>query len=68
MSNENVPSPCVHICSLDENNVCIGCFRTGQEITDWGMMSSDEKKAVREACAQREQSSINFLITGKRES
>lgn len=66
MSNETVPSPCVHICSLDENNVCIGCFRTGEEITEWGGMTNDQKKAVRLACAEREQASINFLITGKK--
>jgi len=43
---ELVPSPCVSICALDEDDVCIGCFRSGSEITDWFMASSAEKKAI----------------------
>ena len=43
--NQNVvPSPCVDICALDDNDICIGCFRSGDEISDWGSMSDDEKK------------------------
>jgi len=29
-------------------------------------MNPDEKRAVRLACAEREQASVNFLITGQR--
>ena len=43
---ELVSSPCVSICALDENDVCIGCFRSGSEITDWFMAPSAEKKAI----------------------
>lgn len=28
-------SPCVKICRLNEDRVCIGCGRTSQEITMW---------------------------------
>jgi len=66
MNRDVVPSPCVSICALDENDVCTGCFRTGPEISRWGMMNPDEKRAVRLACAEREQASVNFLITGQR--
>lgn len=66
MNQEVVASPCVNICALDEHDVCTGCFRTGQEISQWGLMSAEEKRAVRQACAEREQASINFLITGRR--
>lgn len=44
--DELVSSPCVSICALDENDVCIGCFRSGSEITDWFMASSAEKNAI----------------------
>ncbi|MFZ5698913.1 MAG: DUF1289 domain-containing protein [Pseudomonadota bacterium] len=50
---ESVPSPCVAICALDDNDICIGCCRSGREISDWGKLSDDEKRAVLRRCAQR---------------
>ncbi|MFK8020968.1 MAG: DUF1289 domain-containing protein [Pseudomonadales bacterium] len=47
MSHEQaVPSPCVQICCLDMEDVCIGCYRTAREITDWSELSNDEKKSI----------------------
>ncbi|PKM22988.1 MAG: DUF1289 domain-containing protein [Gammaproteobacteria bacterium HGW-Gammaproteobacteria-14] len=48
-----VPSPCVSICALDEDDVCVGCFRTGQEISHWGRMNPDQQRQVIERCQQR---------------
>jgi predicted Fe-S protein YdhL (DUF1289 family) len=50
---ELVPSPCVSICALDEDDVCIGCFRSGSEITDWFMASSDDKRAILSRAKER---------------
>lgn len=50
---ETVPSPCVSICALDDQDICIGCFRSGREISDWGKYSDDEKRAVLRRCAER---------------
>ena len=50
---DTVPSPCVSICALDADDVCIGCFRTGREISDWGRLSDDDKRAVLRRCAER---------------
>jgi len=30
-------SPCIGVCKLDENKVCIGCFRTIEEIRQKGL-------------------------------
>lgn len=38
-------SPCVQICTLDDD-VCIGCGRTVAEIANWTRMSVEEKQAV----------------------
>lgn len=54
---ETVPSPCVSICALDDHDVCIGCHRSGREISDWGKYSDDEKRAVLRRCAERAASS-----------
>jgi predicted Fe-S protein YdhL (DUF1289 family) len=39
-------SPCLSICTLDENNVCMGCFRTLDEIRNWAKFSGDEQWAL----------------------
>jgi len=41
-----VGSPCVSICMLDEQDVCTGCFRTANEITDWNELDDDARLAV----------------------
>ena len=49
-------SPCISICTLDENDVCMGCLRTLDEIVDWTMLSDDEKRSVLANVAERGQS------------
>lgn len=56
-----VKSPCVAVCALDENDVCIGCYRTGQEITEWGEMDNQKKSEVLKNVAKREADSGNIL-------
>lgn len=36
-------SPCLSICTLDEDNVCMGCLRKLEEIRGWARMSPDEQ-------------------------
>jgi len=48
-----IPSPCVSVCALDENDVCVGCFRTGGEITDWFMATNEEKRGILRAASER---------------
>ena len=56
-----VKSPCVAVCALDENDVCIGCYRTGNEITQWGEMDNQAKAEVMKSVANREADSGNVL-------
>ncbi len=46
MSESSPESPCVSICALDENDICMGCYRSAQEITDWFMASDAEKREI----------------------
>ncbi len=39
-------SPCISVCALDENDVCLGCYRTAAEITEWFMADAAEKRAI----------------------
>ena len=52
-----VPSPCVSICALDVNDVCVGCHRTGDKISRWWGMDNTEKKKILELAKEREQKS-----------
>lgn len=48
-----VQSPCVSVCALDVNDVCIGCYRSASEIAAWSSLSEDEKRAVIERADHR---------------
>ena len=39
-------SPCISVCVLDDDDICQGCYRSAEEITDWFMSSDDEKRAI----------------------
>jgi uncharacterized protein len=42
-----VSTPCINVCVLDPlSALCIGCGRTGEEITAWATMSETERLAV----------------------
>jgi predicted Fe-S protein YdhL (DUF1289 family) len=46
-------SPCVKCCCLDPDNLCLGCFRTLDEITGWLQMMPAERQAVLAQAKQR---------------
>lgn len=50
---EIVNSPCVGVCALDDDDVCIGCFRSGQEITQWGYLDNEGKREILRNVAER---------------
>ena len=56
-----IKSPCVSICCLDDDDICLGCFRSCDEICKWGAMSNDERKDVMKKVAEREQESGNMM-------
>lgn len=53
LDEKPVASPCVQICSLDEEDVCIGCHRSADEIRRWGRMDSHERRRVLQMCNAR---------------
>ena len=52
-ANAEPASPCISVCALDEQDVCIGCYRSAEEITDWLLAGPDEKRAILARCAER---------------
>jgi hypothetical protein len=53
-----VRSPCVSICALNEDDVCIGCHRSSDEIMRWMQMNSDQRREVLRLVAEREKKAL----------
>ena len=50
---EPVSSPCISHCTLDDNDICVGCYRSLMEIVDWTMLSDEKKRQVLAKTEQR---------------
>ncbi|MFK8329170.1 DUF1289 domain-containing protein [Pseudomonas sp. BJa5] len=64
VSERPVASPCVHICALDEADICTGCQRSAQEITRWGRMDNAERRQVLKLCHERAVAAGLVFATG----
>ena len=40
-------SPCVRICTLNTENVCIGCGRNTEELKNWATFSDETKRTIK---------------------
>ena len=48
-------SPCNRVCTLGPaTEICMGCFRTLDEISGWVGFTNAERRAIRAALPQRE--------------
>lgn len=45
MKQSHIESPCISVCRY-ENEVCVGCGRTVDEVVNWYDMSDEEKQTV----------------------
>lgn len=49
-----VASPCINVCRMDDaTGLCLGCFRTIEEIALWSQASSDQRLRVLLAVERR---------------
>jgi uncharacterized protein len=53
-----VASPCVRNCCLDDNDICLGCFRSLSEILRWSEAKEDDKKEILAQCRLRADDAI----------
>ena len=53
LTGTGVASPCTGVCTLDADDLCIGCGRTLDEIAAWASMSADRQRAVIAALPSR---------------
>mgnify|MGYP000468061689 FL=1 len=43
---KNIISPCVRNCCLNEQDICLGCFRSLEEIRQWNASAEKAKARV----------------------
>lgn len=48
-----IESPCIRNCCLNNEDVCLGCFRLLDEITGWAYFSDAEKRVIMSNAVQR---------------
>jgi predicted Fe-S protein YdhL (DUF1289 family) len=53
ITDEQPHSPCIRQCCLDDNDICIGCFRSLNEILNWAESDSISKSATIHNCQTR---------------
>jgi uncharacterized protein len=43
---KEIQSPCIRNCCLDQDDICLGCFRSVSEIVAWGPANDEERKLI----------------------
>ncbi len=50
---EALHSPCVRLCTLDEEDICVGCGRSLEEIKGWAAYSEATRTELLWLCRKR---------------
>ncbi|MDC1531596.1 DUF1289 domain-containing protein [Amylibacter sp.] len=51
---EEVESPCVKLCIIHtESGLCMGCYRSGLEISKWSIMTAEERQHIMQELPSR---------------
>jgi uncharacterized protein len=51
---DNAPqSPCMGNCCLDDDLICLGCFRSLDEIKEWGLADHHQRRIILQNAKQR---------------
>lgn len=53
--DENAESPCVNVCVIGTQGICMGCFRTLDEIGAWSRLADSQRIAINRECKKRQE-------------
>ncbi|MFP6806681.1 MAG: DUF1289 domain-containing protein [Pseudomonadales bacterium] len=48
-----IATPCVLICSLNDDDICVGCLRSLDEIGQWGDADRNERLKILDNATER---------------
>jgi len=52
--DNTIPTPCIAVCRIDDRTgLCLGCYRSIDEIRDWPILTAEERTAVLKEVAGR---------------
>ncbi len=55
MQDNEVKSPCISVCAIDETTgLCMGCYRTIEEIAQWWDLDANNQQKIMEQVNQRQ--------------
>ncbi|MEH6713341.1 MAG: DUF1289 domain-containing protein [Paraglaciecola polaris] len=66
MENKEIASPCVRNCCLNNQDMCVGCFRMLDEIVGWGQATSIQRKSILLKCGSRAERSASMRVEQSR--
>jgi uncharacterized protein len=55
-------SPCIRNCCLDDDLTCLGCFRSLDEIKEWGVVDDHRRSLILQNAKQRKEA---YQMQGK---
>lgn len=64
----NINKPCIKKCSLNEEDVCLGCFRTFDDMIIWNKANQEEKTKMIKIAEQRKKEHVLKLSASKKSS
>ncbi|MEJ8311310.1 DUF1289 domain-containing protein [Agrobacterium larrymoorei] len=50
---KTMETPCIHVCQLNPEGLCTGCYRTIAEITGWSGFTAVERQRIMGELPQR---------------
>jgi predicted Fe-S protein YdhL (DUF1289 family) len=48
-----IQTPCIHVCQLNRDNICVGCLRSLDEISAWPDADTDERVRILDNMTER---------------
>jgi predicted Fe-S protein YdhL (DUF1289 family) len=51
--DSSAQSPCIGNCCLDDDLTCLGCFRSLEEIKEWGVADDHRRRVILQNAKQR---------------
>ncbi|OAH96418.1 DUF1289 domain-containing protein [Methylomonas methanica] len=63
-SESNPTSPCVRNCCLNDDDICLGCFRSLDEIRLWSSADAQTRNVILQRVAERRIDSLKTRRLG----
>ena len=58
----DISSPCISVCMLDDDDICMGCYRSAEEIADWFLADADQKREILGRCRERRDAATTIRL------